>query len=257
MSDPAPVSQPGAAVHRRRRRGASSSLDYEQTLRRVARLAVPDFADWCAVYILGDGRRGRGRGVQRPRGPGGRGDAARHPPRAARPRRRLGVARGRRVRQVDPRHRRHAVLAPTEEVDDRLYAGSRRGRTCSCRWLARGRALGALTLLSTREGRHYTRGRPRVRGDPRGAASRSRSTTRGCTPPPSARSALLDSFFATAPVGLAFVDHDLRFVRVNDDDERLQRAPRRARGRVRARAREPSGPRPARQCWSGAGANVS
>jgi hypothetical protein len=32
----------------------SSSLDYEQTLRRVALLAVPDFADWCAVYILGD-----------------------------------------------------------------------------------------------------------------------------------------------------------------------------------------------------------
>ena len=33
----------------------SSSLDYEQTLRRVAVLAVPDFADWCAVYILGEG----------------------------------------------------------------------------------------------------------------------------------------------------------------------------------------------------------
>ena len=33
----------------------SSSLDYAQTLRQVARLAVPDFADWCAVYILGDG----------------------------------------------------------------------------------------------------------------------------------------------------------------------------------------------------------
>src|SRR3954471_12365774 len=32
----------------------SSSLDYAQTLRRVAVLAVPDFADWCAVYILGD-----------------------------------------------------------------------------------------------------------------------------------------------------------------------------------------------------------
>src|SRR6476469_7281743 len=33
----------------------SSSLDYAQTLKRVARLAVPDFADWCAVYILGVG----------------------------------------------------------------------------------------------------------------------------------------------------------------------------------------------------------
>src|SRR3954468_4535706 len=33
----------------------SSSLDYAQTLRRVAVLAVPDFADWCAVYILSEG----------------------------------------------------------------------------------------------------------------------------------------------------------------------------------------------------------
>lgn len=31
----------------------SSSLEYEQTLRRVAALAVPQLADWCAVRILG------------------------------------------------------------------------------------------------------------------------------------------------------------------------------------------------------------
>ncbi|MGB8648768.1 MAG: PAS domain S-box protein [Anaerolineae bacterium] len=30
----------------------SSSLDYERTLDRVARLAVPGFADWCAVHIV-------------------------------------------------------------------------------------------------------------------------------------------------------------------------------------------------------------
>src|SRR5919202_995979 len=29
----------------------ASSLDYEQTLRRVARLAVPEVSDWCAVYL--------------------------------------------------------------------------------------------------------------------------------------------------------------------------------------------------------------
>ncbi len=32
----------------------SASLDYEQTLRAVASLAVPTFADWCAVDILGE-----------------------------------------------------------------------------------------------------------------------------------------------------------------------------------------------------------
>ncbi len=32
----------------------ASSLDYEATLRRVARLAVPTLADWCTVYMLGE-----------------------------------------------------------------------------------------------------------------------------------------------------------------------------------------------------------
>jgi PAS domain S-box-containing protein len=33
----------------------SSSLDYEATLRRVAELAVPRYADWCAISLLEDG----------------------------------------------------------------------------------------------------------------------------------------------------------------------------------------------------------
>lgn len=33
----------------------ASSLDYQQTLRRVARLAVPELADWCGVSIRGPG----------------------------------------------------------------------------------------------------------------------------------------------------------------------------------------------------------
>ncbi|HET9984160.1 MAG TPA: PAS domain S-box protein [Longimicrobiales bacterium] len=33
----------------------SSSLDYEQTLAAVARLAVPQLADWCAIDVAGDG----------------------------------------------------------------------------------------------------------------------------------------------------------------------------------------------------------
>jgi serine phosphatase RsbU (regulator of sigma subunit) len=34
----------------------ASSLDYEVTLSKVARLAVPNFADWCAIDIVDDGR---------------------------------------------------------------------------------------------------------------------------------------------------------------------------------------------------------
>lgn len=33
----------------------ASSLDYEETLRAVARLAVPRIADWCAIYVLEGG----------------------------------------------------------------------------------------------------------------------------------------------------------------------------------------------------------
>ncbi|HEV7218170.1 MAG TPA: PAS domain S-box protein [Terriglobales bacterium] len=33
----------------------SNSLEYEKTLRAVANLAVPEIADWCAVYVLEDG----------------------------------------------------------------------------------------------------------------------------------------------------------------------------------------------------------
>ncbi len=34
----------------------ASSLDYEATLTRVAQLAVPTFADWCAIDVVDDGR---------------------------------------------------------------------------------------------------------------------------------------------------------------------------------------------------------
>lgn len=34
----------------------ASSLDYQVTLANVARLAVPDFADWCAIDVVDDGR---------------------------------------------------------------------------------------------------------------------------------------------------------------------------------------------------------
>lgn len=37
----------------------ASSLDYEQTLQRVAQLAVPDLADWCGVEMLDDHGVGR------------------------------------------------------------------------------------------------------------------------------------------------------------------------------------------------------
>src|SRR6476659_6391539 len=65
--------------------------------------------------------------------------------------------------------------------------------------VARGRVLGALTFLSTQEGRHYTPG------------------DLAFTETLAARSLrLLDTLFSTAPVGLAFLDAEQRYVRVNE-----------------------------------------
>ena len=37
----------------------AGSLDYEETLSSVARLAVPDIADWCGIDVLADGELAR------------------------------------------------------------------------------------------------------------------------------------------------------------------------------------------------------
>src|SRR3954468_23143755 len=191
----------------------STSLDYEQTLRRVAVLAVPDFADWCAVYILGDGEDEEGEVSSGHDDPEVEAML-------------LGIRRGRRgvegaSESIEVGESGRSILmsdvslAPTEEVDDGLYARLAPKSYMLVPLAARGRSLGSLTLLSTREGRHY------------GAADLSFAETlagRCALAIDNARLhavaerslTLLDSVFATAPAGLAFVDHDLRFVRVND-----------------------------------------
>ena len=80
---------------------------------------------------------------------------------------------------------------------------------------ARGRALGSMTLLSTRAGRHY------AESDLAFAAALAQrcalAIDNARLHDRAERSlSLLDTVFSTAPVGLALVDRDLRFVRVNE-----------------------------------------
>jgi serine phosphatase RsbU (regulator of sigma subunit)/PAS domain-containing protein len=194
----------------------SSSLDYEQTLRRVAGLAVPELADWCAVYVEGEG----GSEVEVSSG---------HPVPAIdallleiRRRRRAveGASESRRVAQsVEP------VLAPDVREapsSDELTAAERRLITrlaphsyMLVPLVARGRSIGSMTFLSTRDGRHY--------GEEDLALAQSLAV-RCALAIDNARLhdaaerslSLLDTIFATSPVGLAFVDCDLRFVRINE-----------------------------------------
>ena len=61
----------------------ASSLDYETTLENVAQLIVPQFADWCAVDVVGeDGSIQRDRGRAQGPGEGGVGAPLARPPSA-------------------------------------------------------------------------------------------------------------------------------------------------------------------------------
>ena len=79
---------------------------------------------------------------------------------------------------------------------------------------ARGRVIGALTLLSTREGRHYSE---------QDLAFAETLAQRFALAIDNARLyeeaerslGLLDTLYSTAPVGLAFLDVEQRYVRVN------------------------------------------
>ena len=102
-----------------------SSLDFEETLKRMAELAVRDFADWCVVDLV---------------------DEEGAPSR-------LAVAR-----------REPGTIPPTEPVEDRapevlevLHSGRAllaESRIC-VPLLVRGRAVGALTFLTTSQGLTY------------------------------------------------------------------------------------------------------
>ncbi len=201
----------------------ASSLDYRATLSAVARLAVPRLADWCGVDVVEeDGRL-----------------------------RRVAVAHVEpaRVGEVWDMSRRYVELpedpvpsvvrtgAPLllRRIPERLLRAFARDpehlarlRAMQLRSLlivplrARDRTLGAITFVTAESGREYTdadlsqaedlAGRAAVAVDNARLFEESRAALR-------ARSeslALLDTVFLGAPVGLAFVDRELRFVRVND-----------------------------------------
>src|SRR5690349_2303586 len=152
-----PVMAPRDALEFLTRAGAvlAGSLNYEQTLAHVMELVVPEIADWCGVYIAeaGDGRE--------------REITSRH---ADPELERILLEIRRRRREDDGTSESLKVLqtgrsilmtdvaglvgdlAPEERAGvDRL--GPRSYMIIALR--ARGRVIGALTLLSTRAGRHY------------------------------------------------------------------------------------------------------
>ncbi|HKU63158.1 MAG TPA: ATP-binding protein [Gemmatimonadales bacterium] len=199
-----------------------SSLDYKATLATVARLAVPHLADWCAVDVIDDGRL-----------------------------RRLAIAHTdpARVDEVWEMSRRYAEL-PADPVPHAIASGQpqlvpvipdqllrafardsdhlERLRVFGLRSLlivplrARSRVLGAITFVMAESGRQYSEADlPLAEDLARRAAlavdnARLYQEAEGALHARKESLALLDTVFGAAPVGLAFVDREARFVRLND-----------------------------------------
>jgi PAS domain S-box-containing protein len=140
----------------------SSSLDYEATVARVARVVVPGFADWCLVDVLDEGGRLRQLAAAHA-------DARKEPLL-----REIGAYRELGPEEVVASRRVAAAVLRTGEpmlvpdmTGEHLAEGSREAahlallrelepRSCVCApLLARGRALGVITLVSSRPGFRY------------------------------------------------------------------------------------------------------
>ena len=198
----------------------ASSLDYETTLKNVAALAVPRFADWCAIDMLAaDGS------IQRltvahadPEKMRWADELARRfpPPDPNAPH---GVPKVLRTRESEifPEITDELLFEATRKTPELLEVLRRLGlKSSMCVPLVmRGRALGAITFISAERGHRYDvsdlalaediASRAAVAVDNALLLRRSEETR-----------ALLDTLFATAPVGLAFLDRELRYVRINE-----------------------------------------
>jgi PAS domain S-box-containing protein len=193
----------------------AGSLDYEATVQRVADLLVPEVADWCGVDVLepdGTTRQLTSR----------MGDAELEA---------FLLELRRRYRQrADQSEGTQAALqanlsvlvsdatgpplVPLEPHEHELYNRLAVRSYMIVPLIARGRTLGAVTLISRGGDRHYTA------SDLAFAEHLARRFALGIDNArlfdQAERSlALLDTLFASAPIGLAFLDDELRYVRVN------------------------------------------
>ena len=203
----------------------AESLDHDQGLKSLARLAVPVLGDYCAVDLLEAGGRLRRVALNHP-------DAA-WVKLAWEIQRRYPVS-------IDDAHGSGRVIRTAEpelraEIDDSDYRAFARDdehlallrrfgfRSYICVPLtARGRVLGALTLCQIASRRRYGADDLSFALDvARRAAiavdnARLYQEARRAENEKDESLALLDALLETAPVGMAFWDRDSRFVRVND-----------------------------------------
>jgi PAS domain S-box-containing protein len=193
----------------------AGSLNYEQTLAHVVDLVVPAIADWCGVYIAADGDGAEREITSRLAEP----ELERILVEIRR-RRREGPGASESLQVLDTGR---SILAtdiegrPADDLDAEQRAGMQRLGPRSYMIVplrARGRVIGALTLLSTREGRHY-RKEDLAFTEALGERFALAIDNARLYEEAERSLGLLDTLFATAPVGLAFLDAEGRYVRAN------------------------------------------
>src|SRR4051794_26493508 len=193
----------------------AGSLDYEATVKTVAELLVPDVADWCGIDVVEDDGSTRQitSGMDEPeleaflmemrRRYRAQADQTQGTRAALQENQSVLVREGLAAPLID--------LSPEERVlYDRLAVQS----YMIVPLMARGRTLGAVTLISRVQERRYSE---------EDLAFAEHLARRFALAIDNARLydraerslALLDTLFATAPVGLAFFDSEMRYVRIN------------------------------------------
>ena len=204
----------------------ASSLDYETTLRNLATLAVPQFADWCAIDIVAENGSIERLTVAHADPEKVRWAhelAQRYPPD---PEAHHGVPNVIRTRQPElfteiPPDLLREATADTPELLDILEELGLKSSMC-VPLVTRDRVLGAITFVSAESGRRYDEADLATAQDLARRAAVSVDNARLYRAAESSRHraqealAVVDAVFAAAPVGLAFMDTSFRYVRVNE-----------------------------------------
>jgi signal transduction histidine kinase len=136
----------------------ASSLDYEDTLQQVARLAIPALGDWCTVYMLGEDRQVRRVAVAHTEGEKAELALAlrRYPPSPVAPRSSVAEAMrtGRSIlTPVIPQEYTAMIAQDAEHLEIMRRLAFRSSMTVPLR--ARGETLGALAFFSSEPDRRY------------------------------------------------------------------------------------------------------
>src|SRR5919197_2699529 len=213
----------------------ASSLEYESTLANVATLAVPQFADWCAIDMVeADGSISRLTVAHvdpdKVRLPNEL--VEKYPPDPAAAYGVPNVIRAPRPELLSeiPDDLLQEATADTPELLEVLRELGLRSSMC-VPLVARDRALGAITFVSAETGRRYDEADLATAQDLARRAATAVDNALLFRETQAARRdaqdslAVVDAVFGAAPVGLAFMDSNFHYVRVNEALARINGLP--------------------------------